>query len=142
MSCVVRRYAGSSVHSFIKHIFGALMPPSGLEQQPGLSEPQRQLLQGLLAPRAPAMLRSLAAGAVGMLPTGALDQICGALFAILQVRWPVGKLPAAGHLRHGTRPADDAPVSGAKAAWPSCGAAAATFPTQGWLAASRHEQSL
>ena len=37
-------------------------------------------------PRAPGTMRSLVAGAVGTLPTGALDQICGALFAILQVR--------------------------------------------------------
>ena len=74
------------MHSFIKHIFGALMPPIDAEQQPSLSQEQRQLLQSQLAPRAPGMLRSLVAGAVGMLPTGALDQICGALFAILQVR--------------------------------------------------------
>ena len=74
------------MHSFIKHIFGALMPPAGHEQQPSLADRQRQLLQSHLAPRAPAMLHSLAAGAVGMLPAGALEQICGALFAILQVR--------------------------------------------------------
>ena len=80
------RYAGGSVHSFLKHLFSALAPPNGLPSPPGaLGDHQRSSLQQLLQPRAPGMLRSLAAGTVGALPSYALDQICGAFFAILQV---------------------------------------------------------
>ena len=82
-----RRYAGGSVHSFLKHLFSSLAPPNGLPRAPGsMGDQQRAALQKLLEPRAPGMLRSLAAGVVGALPSSALDQICGAVFAILQVR--------------------------------------------------------
>ena len=83
------RYACGSVHSFLKHLFSALAPSSGLPSPPGsMGDQQRASLQRLLEPRAPSMLRSLAAGTVGALPSHALDQICGAVFAILQVSRP------------------------------------------------------
>ena len=90
----MRRYACGSVHSFLKHLFSALAPSSGLPSPPGsMGNQQRAALHRLLEPRAPGMLRSLAAGTVGALPSHALDQICGAVFAILQVGRPSALVP-------------------------------------------------